>query len=174
MADLVHDFSKLINVIERLENAPAILREEALAISADHQKETVRKLLEGGMSWSAASGDLPHFNQPDPLGFINSIKNNLDAQVEIFENAVVSWFDHCTHPAPSYTWRITVILRKAKAFEIEKRFLAAYFKHFYTERGSARDRDLGIRAIKIGIDIPAPADAAPLPLKVSDENRAAE
>lgn len=55
------------------------------------------------------------------------------------------------------------MLRKAKLFDLEKRFLTAYFKHFWTERGSSRSYDLGVRAMKIGVDIPAPPDKSPLP-----------
>lgn len=157
------DLAALEAVIFRLETTDPIGREEALQRSAIHRRQALRAVVQEGASWSAATGDLPHFQYPDPVAYIKSIQNDFTAQLAIFSGNVDAWFDHCTHPAPGYTWRLTVMLRKSKLFDIERRFLTAYFKHFYTERGSSRDRDLGIRAIKIGIDIPAPPDSSPLP-----------
>lgn len=121
-------------------------------------------MVDGSASWASASGELLHLDRPDAQVYMKAIQNDLAAQVEIFSGCVDAWFNHASHPAPWYAWRITVILRKAKMLELERRFLAAYFKHFWTERGSSCDRDLGIRAMKVGIAIPAPPDATQKPI----------
>lgn len=62
---------------------------------------------------------------------------------------------------PSYPNRVLVILRKEKQFEWERRFLAAYFRIFWTPRGSLKDFEMGVRALKLGIDIPHPPSCQP-------------
>lgn len=155
--------TELMSVIELLEATDTLTPEQVWRKTKQHRKKAIKAFVQEGKSWAAATGDLPHFARPDAQEYLRSIQNDLKAQVSIFSGCVDAWFDHCTHPAPGYTWRITVLLRKAKLFDIEKRFLAAYFKHFWTERGSSRDGMLGNRAIKAGVSIPESPDTTPLP-----------
>ena len=151
-------------VIARLEETPPIRQDNHSETITARRREISRLVVEEGLSWSAASEELLHLDRPDAVEFVKSIQNDLSAQVKIFSDCVDASLRSGSHPPPGYTWRITVILRRAKLLDLERRFLAAYFKHFYSARGSSRDRDLGIRAIKVGVDIPAPPDSTPLPL----------
>jgi hypothetical protein len=62
---------------------------------------------------------------------------------------------------PYYPHRVLVILRKAKQFYWERRFLAAYFRLFWSPRGSLKNFEMGVRALKLGIDIPHPPSCQP-------------
>lgn len=62
---------------------------------------------------------------------------------------------------PYYPHRVLVILRKAKRFDLERIFLAAYFRQFWTPRGSLKDFEMGVRALKLGLDIPHPPSCQP-------------
>lgn len=152
----------LTSIIERLEHTEPLSPEQTWRKLKAYQKEARGRSREEGLGATAA-GNLLHLNRPDASEYIKSIKDDLDAQVGIFSSCIDAWLDHAAHPAAGYTWRITVILRKNKLFELERRFLAAYFKHFYTKHGSSKDTDLGTRALKIGINIPSPPDSRPPP-----------
>ena len=93
---------------------------------------------------------------------LRSKQNDLGEMLRLFNSFLDSWFSTARMAVPPYyPDRIAVILRKAKCFELEKVFLAAYFRHFWFEQGSAKDQALGERAKKIGVSIPAIPSASP-------------
>lgn len=102
-----------------------------------------------GSSFGDATGILPHLNRPDAKEYLRSIDSDLLEQVRITQKCVKAWIEHGEHPPPYYPWRITVILRKIKNLEAERRFLAAYCKHFYNTLGS-RNAKIAERAVKVG------------------------
>lgn len=131
----------------------------------DEFASTFSNMVSTGKTYGQSTGvqDIYSLSQGDFFSYLRNIDNDLGAQIKQFSLFVDRWFQVAEHPPPHFTWRITVILRKAKLFELEREFLAAYFKHFWTERGSSRDRDLGRRAVKIGISIPSIPDSSPPP-----------
>lgn len=96
-------------------------------------------------------------------------KDDLDWQVDLFSARFTDYMHRAERPPPNIPWRITVILRRAKITDLEANFLASYFRHFWSERGSSTDTKLGERAVKIGISIPSIPDSTPLPLPDFDE-----
>lgn len=96
-------------------------------------------------------------------------KDNLGWQVAVFEAYWTDYMRFAWPLPPNVPWRITVILRRGKLFEIEREFLDAYFGHFWSVRGSSTDTKLGQRAVKVGLAIPSIPDSTPLPLPDFDE-----
>ena len=83
------------------------------------------------MSWGeAAGGALSFLAKPDALQQIKSIDNDLGAQVKIVSDSFAEHLGNGEIPAPYYSWRIAVILRKAKLSAIELEFLRAWCMHF--------------------------------------------
>ncbi len=87
--------------------------------------------------------------RPGYKEYLKQIDNDLESQVKITNDCVDAWFQNGERLAPYYPWRITVILRKEKLFELERSFLAAYCRHFYGIVGS-RYEALSARAEKVG------------------------
>jgi hypothetical protein len=61
---------------------------------------------------------------------LRSVDNNLREQIRIVREGVEDYFRTGMMPAPYYAWRVAVILRKAKEFELEADFLEAFSAHF--------------------------------------------
>ncbi|AQS61796.1 hypothetical protein AGRHK599_LOCUS1201 [Rhizobium rhizogenes] len=110
-------------------------------------------------------------HKPTPVGRGEpaNAKDDLDWQVDLFNARFTDYLLRAEWPPPNISWRITVILRRVKRLDLEAAFLASYFRHFWSERGSSTDTKLGQRAVKIGIDIPGVPDSTPLPVPDYDE-----
>ena len=67
---------------------------------------------------------------------MKSIDNNLGEQAAIVAEAFSKYLATGEIPAPYYPWRIAVITRRAKRPELEKRFLAAWCRHFPSGNGA--------------------------------------
>lgn len=139
----------LEELIDYLEAQPVLPRDVAASKNKKFMQGVFSGMFETGASFGEASGTLPHLNRPDAQEYIKSIANDLLEQAKITRASSEAWFAHGEYPAPGYPWRITVILRKAKAFDLERRFLAAYCKHFFNTLG-AKDAKIAERAIKVG------------------------
>ena len=147
----------LLDVINHLKHTTPLTADEKMKLHEVANTKTLYGVLNKGLSWGEASGDTSIYQKPQDEFFadLKSINDNLYEQVKFFSGFVEAWFTKGSRPPPYYTDRIAIILRKAKLFELEKEFLKAYFKHFWSERGSAKDRKLGERAVKVGINIPS-------------------
>jgi hypothetical protein len=154
----------LIRLIEMLENTEAVSWQEA------QKRYRARQEAESRLRFAAAPEDKVHiesiprhemYNQTQRSfsALLRSNDNELSFHVEKLAFDLGVWFEHWEHPPPHFPWRITVILRKAKQFDLERRFLAAYLKHLYVPRGGSTDLAMYTRAEKIGI------------LTISDEDR---
>lgn len=75
---------------------------------------------------------------------LDSIQNDLAAQVKIVSDMLDDWFRLAEPVAPAYAWRIAVILRNENLKGLEVRFLNAYTRHF-ENRVNTRDRQLAER-----------------------------
>ena len=117
------------------------------------------------------------FDSPDPIApeenpyaffnqdgfaageYLKSIANDLPAQVKIVRETFAYWLKTGDIVPPHYPNRIAIILRKSKQADLERRFLAAWCRHFPEGNGVGYE-GLIERAKKCGA-IPASADEQP-------------
>jgi hypothetical protein len=78
---------------------------------------------------------------------LREIDDDLAEQVRIVTEGVSHYFENGEYPAPYYAWRIAVILRKTKEYELEREFLEAFSAKFADGRGK-RYIDIGQRVEK--------------------------
>lgn len=151
------DVNALITVICKLNGRQPLTKEEERKLYESSSSKASLAVLDDGVTWGEAWGVPDIYQKPEDEFFegLRSINDNLLEQLKLFSFFVENWFVKGSHPPPHYADRITVILRKAKRFDLEKDFLIAYFKHFWSLTGSAKDQKLGERAKSIGINIPS-------------------
>ena len=138
-------------LIEKLENTPKQPVEIANLKYQKFCQGIMERMLSSGNSYGEISDSMDHLMRPDFKEYMKSIDNNLARQVDITNKCVDTWFEKGEKIAPYYPWRITVILRKEKLFDLERRFLAAYCRHFYGLVGG-RYEMIAARAVKIGVN----------------------
>lgn len=101
-------------------------------------RAAVAKALSEGLTYGQASG-APEFLNQDEDSFRAFIKK-VDQDIEWQCDTVAAAFDRYRKtgevPAPHYPMRIAVLLRKAKEFDRERRFLAAWCRHFPSGNGA--------------------------------------
>ena len=138
-------------LIQRLEESDRLSIREANRLERQAFDNALSGMLDDGESYGAAMGGLKILNQPehDFQAELKSINNNLFAQIDILNEALDNWFAKGVAPPPYYAWRIAIILSKAKRLDDEKRFLAAWCRHFGDWKGR-RYEDLAKRAEKKG------------------------
>jgi len=134
-----------------------------------HQLELIRDRNRLDFSRSYTPQELEAFrSQRSPTPITRPIpdgaRDDLEWQLYVFDLVFTDYLRLASPIPPNIPWRITVILRRAKRSDLEAMFLASYFRHFWSPRGSAKDTKLGERALKIGVDIPGIPDSTPLPL----------
>lgn len=144
--------------LTRLDALTVFLNDEAIQgpkqleqLRKGHSRKATSKMLETGESYGQASGAPAFLNQPeaDFRAHLQSIDNDLLAQVDIVNKACRSYFETGEVPAPYYPWRISVILGKLKLRDKEREFLRGWCRHFSAGNGR-RYVDLVKRAEKLG------------------------
>jgi hypothetical protein len=78
---------------------------------------------------------------------LRAIDNDLLEQARIVTEGVHHYFENGEYPAPYYAWRIAVVLRKAKQYQLELEFLEAFSAKFSDGIGQ-RYRDIAERIVK--------------------------
>jgi hypothetical protein len=131
MTPTAGDLDALRVLIECMEQTSPLTQIE---IEVLHKKQGViiRQMLETGETWNQASSG-PSFLSLDEQSFrshLGRIDNNLGQHVAVVSQSFARYLGIGTVPAPYYPWRIAVILRRARTIEVEKRFLAAWCRHF--------------------------------------------
>lgn len=146
----------LIALIERLEATPLLTEQEASRRWREHFGAAFEHAVRSGETIGQALGALPMLNQPyeDFKTEIKSLQDDLQAQVKIVNETLDGWFIKGMQPAPYYAWRVAVILAKNKRLDEERRFLAAWCRHFGGLRG-ARYEAITERARKRGVQVMA-------------------
>lgn len=66
--------------------------------------------------------------------------DDLRLHAQLIENLFQRFLETGDIPPPASAWRIAVILRKRKEFELEKAFLAAWTKHFREGPGAKYEK----------------------------------
>ncbi|MCP8896372.1 HIRAN domain-containing protein [Shinella daejeonensis] len=153
--------------LARLDTLTTFLKGEAIVTPQQLEKlrkaqsrKTVSRMMETGETYGQASGAPAFLNQPegDFRAHLQSIDNDLSAQLDIVDKACRSYFETGEVPAPYYPWRIAVILSKAKMRDREREFLAAWCRHFAEGRGK-RYGELVERANKLNATVGGPGVA---------------
>lgn len=150
--------------IERIDSFIGVL-EEAPSVDyvALHKSTKEQRLSENsrmfseGLSFGEVANAPPILNQPDEefRVALRSIDNDIIEQIKIIEHCLPRWFSIGEFPPPYYAGRIAVILRKAKEYGRERKFLRAYLVNFRSRLGKGRaDERLIERAEKMGIVLP--------------------
>lgn len=137
-----------------LMNSPILTEQQRERLSKAHSGETVTRMLETGEAYGQAS-DAPDFlslPESDFRAYLQSIDNDLSAQLDIVDAACRSYFKNGEVPAPYYPWRIAVILSKRKMKDRERDFLEAWCRHFAFGIG-VKYGELVKRAEKLGVEV---------------------
>ena len=117
-----------------------------------HLRRSVERMVDEGMSYGRAS-DGPEFLQEQDEAtfrrFIRDTNQDMGWQCDTVDEAFARYVRTGEIPAPHYPLRIAILLRKAKEPERERRFLAAWCRHFETGPG-AKYSKLSERARKTG------------------------
>lgn len=109
------------------------------------------KMLDEGITYGQASGAPEFLNQDEESfrTFMKQADQDLGWQCDTVTDSFNRYLETGEIPAPHYSMRIAVLLRKAKDFDREKRFLEAWCKHFPSGNGATYAR-LVERAKKSG------------------------
>lgn len=142
---------RLDALTEFLKEAPILTSQQLKELSKANGRKTLSRMLATGETYGQASGAPDFLNQPesDFRVHLQSIDNDLSAQVDIVDAACRLYFKTGEVPAPYYPWRIAVILSKRKMKDRERDFLTSWCRHFAFGIGS-RYGDLVNRAEKLG------------------------
>ncbi len=150
------DVAALQSLISRLNTVEVQSRDDAFRKEETHRREVIARMFEGGGSFGNISGS-PAILSLDQEAFtheMKSIADDLGEQVKLVSAFVNQWFDYGEIPPPAWPWRVCVILRKAKRFDLERAFLLQWTRHFDFDRTvGATYGKLADRAAKIGIQI---------------------
>ena len=150
------NYTAIDALIERLETAQKIDHMALWEQAKEERRANIERMFDLGITWGEAMGAHPILNQSEDSfrTELQSINQNLDAQINIFGHGLDEYFRTGDHPPPYYPMRIAIILRKQKQYERERLFLAAYCKHFGTKRGSRTDEKILERAAMLGAYAP--------------------
>lgn len=148
-----HDYSAIDALIEKLETALHIDHMALWAQAREERNANIEQMFDEGITWGEAMGAHPILNQGEDFfkAELQSKKQNLDAQIDIFNHGLGEYFRTGDYPPPYYPMRIAIILRKHKQPERERRFLSAYCKHFAPTARSRIDNKFVERARKVGV-----------------------
>lgn len=148
------EYELLDALVDRLNNTPVMTAAQEAALDAKRRElmnDWIGGMLDEGLTYNQASGGPEIYNQPE-ADFKDELKrtdSNLRVQIDRFDAALDRWFETGEGHPPYWPWRIAVILSKRKELEREKRFLAAYCRHFWNRKGR-RDEMILERAEKKG------------------------
>lgn len=144
---------KVEDLILLLMNTPAIDPSEIDKRYRQAMREASLRMLNGGMTFGQASGAPDFLNQDEESFrvFVKEADQNLFWQCDTVAEAFKRYLEIGETPAPHYPIRITVLLRKEKDFDREKQFLAAWCKHFSSDKGTGYAA-LVERAKKVGVE----------------------
>lgn len=150
-------YEELIELIQLLENTVPLSQKEIEGIERNFSK-SIETMVVKGIDFGEASNAHAVYRLPEKEfnDHIKSIANDLKALTAKYQYFFSTRLQSSFSSVPPYfPDRICVLLRKNKELDLERRFLAAHFRHYWLPEGSSKDTKLGIRAKKIGIAIPS-------------------
>ena len=113
--------------------------------------DATAKMLDEGITYGRASGAPEFLNQDEKSfrAFMKKADQDIRWQCDTVSESFKRFLKIGETPAPHYPMRVAILLRKAKDFEREKQFLAAWCQHFPSGNG-AKYAALVERAKKVG------------------------
>ena len=135
---LVVDLANKVDELVRLFNeAPVMKVNERIRLADKYMRTTAARMFDEGLSYGQASNAPAFLNQDQDSfrAFIKKVDQNMEWQCETVTAAFHRYQKTGEIPAPHYPMRIAVLLRKAKDFDRERRFLAAWCRHFPSGNG---------------------------------------
>lgn len=151
------EVNRIDEFIRLLEEAPRINDVDLWERTKQQRLTEIDKAISEGLSYGEARNAPPILNQTEEKfrADLKEINNNIVEQIKIIEHCLPRWFSMGEFPPPYYASRIVVILRKAKEYGRESKFLRAYLTHFRSSLGESRTVELLIqRAEVLGIELP--------------------
>lgn len=132
------ELDKLMLLIERLRQTKPLSGAAAYEKRKAFSRQTSEVMIATGATYGQASNAPSHLTQGEEhfRSEMKRMANSLGDQVRIVQQSLDTWFAHGEAPAPYYPARIPVILRKLKARDLEREYLAAWVPHldcFYHE-----------------------------------------
>ena len=129
---------KVDDVIGLLENQEVVDAQEQQRLHRHSIRATTHRMLKEGISYGQASNGPDFLNQDESSfrAFMKTADQDLGWQCDTTSDAFRRYLTSGEIPAPHYPMRVAVLLRKEKDFEREKRFLAAWCKHFPSGNGT--------------------------------------
>lgn len=143
------DLQQLAELIDRLDTTPVQGREESRLKNKEFGRTVFARMMHNGGTFGEAAGTMPWLNGPDALHRLRALKDDLGAQISMFDQVLDGWFEYGEPVAPGYPQRIAVILRKMKRADLEEAFLRSYGRHFISHFYGACSRDLIGRIEKV-------------------------
>lgn len=134
------EYELLEALIDRLNDTPVMTSAQEAALDAKRRElmhDWIGGMLDQGLTYNQASGGPEIYNQPegDFRAELKRTDSDLRVQIDRFQASLNRWFATGESHPPYWPWRIAVILSKAKELERERRFLAAYCRHFWNRKG---------------------------------------
>lgn len=131
LAGIVDALIKLFN------DAPEMSERERNRKYRKHYDEIFRKMVDEGMDYQEASMQPELYNQ-DSESFFAKLKSkdqNLEWQCDTVAASFRRYLEIGQVPPPYFPMRVAILLRKVKQHDREKRFLAAWCRHFPSGNG---------------------------------------
>ena len=116
-------------LIEYIECKPILYKEKRASMEKQNQEKMFEEMLQGKTSGEATGFRGVAFNTNDQEKAqqqIKEVEHDIFKQIEIVRDGVDFYYEGGWYPAPRYAWRIAVLLRKEKAYDLELRFLEAW------------------------------------------------
>jgi hypothetical protein len=143
--------AKVDELVRVFMETPVMSPEEQSRLSHSFTRKAAAKMLDEGLTYGRASGAPEFLNQDEAAfrAFMKTVDQDLAWQCETVAAAFDRYQLSGEVPAPHFPMRVTVLLRKAKDFDRERDFLAAWCRHFPRGAG-VKYAALVDRAMKVG------------------------
>lgn len=142
---------KVDELISLFEGTPVLADEERSRLSRQASRKASAQMIEDGKTFGEASGAPSFLNQDEASfrAFLKSVDQDLGWQCGTVAETFKRYLQNGMIPPPYYPTRVTVLLRKAHDHDREKRFLAAWCRHF-PEGNGVKYEKLVERAKEVG------------------------
>lgn len=144
------DHQAVAKLTERLAATPRQSIAESRALHEKHKNRIQDAMWNEGKTYGEAIGGLEFLGKASTPAYLKSIKDDLGRQTEICNEVLDQHFQMGEPIAPHYFFRVALILRKQKAFDLEREFIQSFALHLYGARGSSFEK-MTARADKLGV-----------------------
>lgn len=126
-------------VIGILQSSPVLEAGVRRALYKAYYGPIRERMFAEGLTYGEASGApgtaMATRDEAEFRARLRDIANDLGAQIGIVREGILHYFKNGEFPAPHYAWRVAVILRKHRQYQLEADFLQAFCLHFGGDLG---------------------------------------